>query len=57
MGLSGFTEVKMSNLGQSSVGVVKGSFSRDSSESESTMCLFSGVFGFWFLVLGSHIEW
>ena len=30
MGLSGFTEVKMMNLGQSSVGLVKGSFSRDS---------------------------
>ena len=36
------------NLGQSSVGVVKGSFSRDSSESESTMCRFFGVLGFWF---------
>ena len=44
MGLSGLMEVKMMNLGQSSVRVVKGSFSRDSPESESTICLFLGVF-------------
>ena len=53
MGLSGLTEVKMMNLGQSSVGVVKCSFSRDSSESQSTMCRFLGVFAW---VLGCHIE-
>ena len=43
MGLSGLTEVKIINLGQSLVGVVKSSFSMDSSESESTMCRFLGV--------------